>query len=51
MNELEQPSNNKMAKQLIEIMRKIIRKQKIKNIFNDRRFQKLVVALCRKSNT
>ena len=33
MNELEIPSHNKMAKKLLDIMRKIIRKQKIKNIF------------------
>ena len=33
MNELETPSHNKMAKKLLDIMRKIIRKQKIKNIF------------------
>ena len=39
MNELEQ-DGNKMAKDLINIMRKIIRKQKIKNILNgkDNRF-------------
>ena len=38
MNQLETPSHNKMAKELLDIMRKVMRKQKIRNIFNDRRF-------------
>jgi hypothetical protein len=34
MNELEQ-DGNKMAKDLIDIFRKVVRKQKIKKIFNE----------------
>jgi hypothetical protein len=38
MNELEQ-DGNKMAKNLLDIMRKVIRKQKIKNIFNEKDYR------------
>ena len=39
MNELATPSHDKIAKQLLDIMRKVIRKQKIKNIFNEKDYR------------
>lgn len=39
MNELEYGSSNKMAKQLIGILTKITRKQKIKKIFSEKDYR------------